>query len=129
MTNVIIYVVAAVAAGVQVYEAVTHMLWWGPNDPLPMVGLIGIGIMLLGAAWGAVKGSSAAWFVFVGSILCWVFYVPGLQNLLGSMRQSIEEGRLSFASLDVYLPLLPPILLLIASLNSFMAGPMGKSSE
>ncbi|HEV2386872.1 MAG TPA: hypothetical protein VGS20_06400 [Candidatus Acidoferrales bacterium] len=129
MADIILYILAAVSCAVQVYQGVTHGLWWAPPDPLPMAGLAGILLMLLGSAWGAVKGSSAAWFVFVGAIFCWAFYVPGLGNLLGSMRQSLMEGRLNFGALDVYLPLLPPILLLIATIKAFLVGPLGKASD
>lgn len=127
MANIILYLVAAISCSVQVYQGVTHALWWAPPDPLPTVGLIGVGAMLLGSAWGAVKGSSAAWIVFIGAILCWGFYVPGLGNLIGTMRQNLLEGRLNFGSLDVYLPLLPPLILLIATVKSFLVGPMGKT--
>jgi hypothetical protein len=129
MVNVIIYVVASVACTVQVYAAFTHGLWWAPNDPLPTIGLIGVIGMMLGAAWGAVKGTSAAWIVFLSSFFCWAFYIPGLGNLIGSMRQQILEGRLSFADAGVYLPLLPPILLVVATIQSLMVGPMGKTEE
>lgn len=127
MANVIIYLVASIATAVQVYGAVTNNLWWSPGGPLPIVGAVGVILMALGTAWGAVKGSSSAWIVFIGALFCWAFYIPGLGNLLGSMRQSIAEGKLSFASLGVYLPLLAPALLIVASYTSLMNGPMGKS--
>ncbi len=129
MTNVIIYLVAAIGAGIQVYGAFSHNLWWAPSAPLPLVGLIGVGIMVLGTAWSAVKGSSAAWFVFIGALLCWAFYLPGLGSLLTSMREAVMAGRLTLTSTDVYLPLLPPSLLAVASVTSLMSGPLGKHEE
>lgn len=129
MVNVIIYLVATIGVGVQVYGAVTRTLWWAPSDPLPTVGLIGAAIMTLGTAWGAVKGSSSAWIVFIGALLCWAFYIPGLGTLLGSLRASIATGRLSFAAAGTYLPLLPPVLLIIATYTSLMVGPMGKAQD
>jgi hypothetical protein len=129
MVNVIIYIVAAISCSVQVYAAFTHNLWWTPNDPLPTVALVGVVGMMLGAAWGAVKGTSAAWIVFFSAMLCWAFYIPGLGNLIGSMRQQIMEGRLSFADIGVYLPLLPPIFLTVATIQALMVGPMGKTDE
>lgn len=129
MANVIIYLIATIGVGVQIYGAVTHNLWWAPNDPFPTVGLIGTLTMALGTAWGAIKGSSSAWIVFVGTLFCWAFYIPGLGNLLGSLRQSISEGRISLASADAYLPLLPPLLLAIATYTALMAGPMGKAQD
>ena len=127
MVNVIIYLIATIGVGVQVYGAVTHNLWWGPSDPFPTVGLIGALTMALGTAWGAVKGTSAGWFVFVGALFCWAFYIPGLSNLFGTMQQSAMEGRISLASASTYLPLLPPALLAIATYTALMAGPMGKT--
>lgn len=129
MVNVVIYLVAAIGCVFQVYGAMTHNLWWAPNDPLPTVGLIGVIGMFLGTAWGAVKGSSAAWIVFLSALLCWAFYIPGLGNLIGSMRQMILEGRLSIADAGTYMPLLPPILLLVATLESLVVGPMRKGEE
>lgn len=129
MVNVIIYLLASIGTGVQVYAALTNNLWWSPGGALPTVGLAGVLLMGLGTAWGAVKGSSSAWIVFIGALFCWAFYLPGLGNLLGTMQQSIAEGRLSFASIDVYLPLLAPALLLTATLTSLMNGPMGKKAE
>jgi hypothetical protein len=129
MANVIIYLIATIGVGVQIYPAVTNNLWWAPRDPFPTVGLIGALIMTLGTAWGAVKGTSAAWIVFVGTLFCWAFYIPGLGNLLGSLRQSMMEGRITLSSLDTYLPLLPPVLLLIATFTSLTVGPMGKSDN
>jgi hypothetical protein len=85
--------------------------------------------MTLGTAWAAVKGSSSAWIVFIGALFCWALYIPGLGNLLGQMRQLIAEGRLSFASADVYLPMLAPVLLAVATYTSLMNGPMGKKHE
>lgn len=126
MANVIIYLVAAIGAGIQVYGAISHNLWWAPSGTLPMVGLVGVAIMVLGTAWSAVKGTSAAWFVFIGALFCWAFYLPGLGSLLGSMREAVAEGRLSLASASVYLPLLPPSLLAVASVTSLMNGPLGK---
>lgn len=129
MTNVIIYLVATLGAGVQVYAALNGNLWWAPTSPFPMVGLVGVLLMGLGTAWSAVKGSTAAWIVFFGAMLCWVFYIPGLGMLLGGMRQSISEGRLSIASSEVYLALLPPALLVVASLASLLNGPMAQGEE
>ena len=129
MVNVIIYLVATVGVGIQVYGAISHTLWWAPNDPLPMVGLIGALLMTLGTAWGAVKGSSSAWIVFIGTMFCWAFYIPGLGNLVGSLRQSLVSGQISLATLDTYLPLLPAALLLIATYTSLMVGPMGKTQD
>jgi len=129
MVNVLIYLIATIGVGVQVYAAVTHNLWWAPMDPFPTVGLIGALTMTLGTAWGAVKGSSAAWIVFIGTLFCWAFYIPGLGNLLGTMQQSMMEGRVSLASASTYLPLLPPILLAIATYTSLMVGPMGKTQD
>jgi hypothetical protein len=126
MGNVIIYLLASIGVAVQVYGAITGNLWWSPSGALPTVGLIGVLLMALGTAWSAVKGSSAAWIVFIGALFCWAFYIPGLGNLLGQMRQSIMEGRLSYSSLDVYLPLLSPLLLAVATYTSLMNGPMGK---
>lgn len=129
MVNVVIYLVAAIGAGVQVYGALTGNLWWSPGGSLPTVGLVGVLLMGLGAAWGAVKGSSAAWIVFVGALFCWAFYLPGLGNVIGTMQQSLAEGRVSLASIDIYLPLLPSILLLVATYISLMNGPMRKKPE
>lgn len=129
MLNVFIYLVAAIACGFQVYAAFTHNLWWAPNDPLPTVGLVGVIGMLLGSAWGAVKGSSSAWIVFGSALLCWAFYIPGLGNLIGSMRQMIMEGRLSLADVASFLPLLPPIFLTVATLQALVVGPMGKADD
>ncbi|HVB35308.1 MAG TPA: hypothetical protein VNJ52_13180 [Patescibacteria group bacterium] len=129
MANVIIYLVATIGVGVQVYAAITSNLWWAPPDPFPMVGLIGALIMTLGTAWGAVKGSSAAWIVFVGSLFCWAFYIPGLGNLLGGLRQSLAEGRISLATVGSYLPLLPALLLAVATYTALMIGPMGKAQD
>lgn len=129
MANVIIYLLASIGVGVQMYGAVTHSLWWAPNDPLPTVGLIGALLMALGTAWGAVKGSSAAWIVFIGTMFCWAFYIPGLGNLFGTLQQSIASGKMSLAALDTYLPLLPATLLLIATYTSLMVGPMGKTQD
>lgn len=129
MANVIIYLVATIGVAIQIYAAMTHNLWWAPPDPFPTVGLIGAIIMTLGTAWGAVKGSSAAWFVFVGALFCWAFYIPGLGNLLGTMQQSMAEGRISLADVTSYLPLLPPLLLTIATVTALMVGPMGKAED
>jgi hypothetical protein len=129
MVNVIIYLIATIGVGIQIYGAVTHNLWWAPIDPFPTVGLIGALIMTLGTAWGAIKGSSSAWIVFVGTLFCWAFYIPGLGNLLGSLRQSFAEGRVSFAAVNTYLPLLPAVLLAIATYTSLMIGPMGKTQD
>ena len=129
MANVIIYLIATIGVGIQIYGAVTHNLWWAPQDPFPTVGLIGALAMALGTAWGAVKGSSSAWIVFVGTLFCWAFYIPGLGNLVGSLQQSITEGRVSLASADAYLPLLPAILLAIATYTALMVGPMGKTQD
>ncbi len=129
MVNIIIYLVATIAVGVQIYGAVTHSLWWSPGDPLPTVGLIGALTMALGTAWGAVKGSSAAWIVFIGALFCWAFYIPGLGMMLGTMQQSFLEGRTSLASLDTYLPLLPAVLLAVATFTALMVGPMGKTKD
>lgn len=129
MTNVIIYLVAAIGAGIQVYGAMTNNLWWAPSGTLPIVGLVGVAIMVLGTAWSAVKGSSAGWFVFIGALFCWAFYLPGLGSLLGGLRESVMEGRLSLNSASIYLPLLPPSLLAVASVTSLMAGPLGKHEE
>ena len=96
---------------------------------MTIVVLGGVLLMGLGAAWGAVKGSSAAWIVFVGALFCWAFYLPGLGNVIGTMQQSLAEGRVSLASLDIYLPLLPSILLLVATYISLMNGPMRKKPE
>jgi hypothetical protein len=126
MGNVIIYLVATIGVSVQVYGAITGNLWWSPSGALPTVGLIGVLLMALGTAWAAVRGSSSAWFVFIGVLFCWAFYIPGLSTLLGQVRQLIEEGRLSFGSSDVYLPMLPPLLLAVATYTSLMNGPMGK---
>ena len=127
MGNVILYIVAAVACGVQVYEGVARKLWWEPPGPLPGC-LVGIITMVLGAAWAAAGSASSAWMVFLGSILCWVFYVPGLSNQFNSIWRLLAEGRLSASSLDIFLPLLPPILLLIATIRSLLIGPMGRRS-
>jgi hypothetical protein len=129
MVNVIIYLVATIGVGVQVYGAVVGTLWWAPGNPFPTVGLIGAMIMLLGTAWGAVKGSSSAWIVFIGALLCWVFYIPGLGMLIGSLRQSLALGRMSLADVDTYLPLLPAVLLVVATYTSLMVGPMGKTQD
>ncbi len=129
MANVIIYLLASIGVGVQVYAAITSNLWWSPSGALPTVGLIGVLLMGLGTAWGAVKGSSAAWIVFIGALFCWAFYLPGLGNLFGTMQQLISEGRLSFASTAVYVPLLAPTLLLVATFTALMNGPMGKKAE
>lgn len=129
MTNVIIYLLASIGTAMQIYGAITNNLWWSPGGPLPMVGLIGVLLMGLGTAWGAIKGSSSAWIVFFGALFCWAFYIPGLTNLLGTMRASISNGKLSFASVDVYLPLLAPALLIVATYVSLMNGPMGKSAD
>ena len=129
MVNVLIYLVATIGVGVQIYGAITRNLWWAPMDPLPTIGLIGGMLMTLGTAWGAIKGSSSAWIVFIGTLFCWAFYIPGLGTLLGSLRQSMAEGRISLASISTYLPLLPPALLLIATYTSLMVGPMGKTQD
>lgn len=129
MTNVIIYLLASIGAGVQVYGAITSNLWWSPGGALPTVGAIGVILMGLGTAWSAVKGSSAAWIVFLGSLFCWAFYIPGLGNLFGSMGQSLSQGKLSFASIGVYLPLLAPVLLIVATITALLNGPMGKSAD
>jgi hypothetical protein len=129
MTNVIIYLVASIGAGVQVYAAVTGNLWWAPNYPFPTVGLVGVIIMGLGTAWSAVKGSSAAWIFFIGALLCWAFYIPGLGTLLGGMRESISEGRLSIASSEVYLSLLPPALLAVGTIAALLNGPMAQGED
>ena len=129
MANVIIYLVATVGVGIQVYGGVMHTLWWAPNDPLPMVGLIGALLMTLGTAWGAVKGSSSAWIVFIGTLFCWAFYIPGLGNLFGNLQQSIVSGKISLATISTYLPLLPPALLVVATFTSLMVGPMGKTED
>lgn len=129
MVNIVIYLVAAIGAGVQVYGALSGNLSWTPTGSLPMIGLVGVLLMGLGTAWGAVKGSSAAWIVFVGTLFCWVFYLPGLGNLLGTMQQSLAEGRVSLASLDIYLPLLPAVLLLVATYIALVNGPMRKKPE
>jgi hypothetical protein len=129
MVNVIIYLIATIGVGVQVYSALTYNLWWAPSNPFPTVGLIGVLIMTLGTAWGAVKGTSAAWIIFVGALFCWAFYIPGLGNLLGSMRQLMAEGRISFADMGTFLPLLPPLLLLVATYTAVMVGPMGKTDS
>jgi hypothetical protein len=129
MTNVIIYLLASIAAAVQIYSAITHNLWWSPGGALPTIGVIGVILMGLGTAWSAVKGSSSAWIVFLGALFCWAFYIPGLGNLFGSMRQSISEGKLAFASLSVYMPLLAPALLILATITALMNGPMGKSAD
>jgi|SRR5579884_1251139 len=129
MANVIIYLLASIGAGIHVYGAITNNLWWSPGGSLPMVGLIGVLVMGLGTAWGAVRGTSSAWIVFIGALFCWAFYIPGLGNLFGTLRQSILEGRLSFASLDVYLPLLAPALLIVATYTALMNGPLGKKAE
>lgn len=129
MVNVLIYLVATIGVGVQIYGAVTHTLWWAPMDPLPTVGMVGGMLMTLGTAWGAIKGSSSAWIVFVGALLCWAFYIPGLGTLLGSLRQSMAEGRISLASVGTFAPLLPALLLLVATYTSLMAGPMGKTKD
>jgi hypothetical protein len=129
MTNVIIYLVATIGTGIQIYGAVSHGLWWAPGGSLPLVAMVGVMIMGLGTAWSAVKGSSAAWIVFVGALLCWAFYVPGLGTLLGDFRSSISAGRLSIASAQVYLPLLPPALLAVATVASLTAGPLAQSED
>lgn len=129
MANVIIYLLASIGTAVQIYGAVTNNLWWSPGGALPTIGLVGVILMTLGTAWAAIKGSSSAWIVFLGALFCWAFYVPGLGNLLGTMRASIAEGKLSFASIDVYLPLLAPALLIVATYTSLMNGPMGKSAD
>lgn len=129
MTSVIIYLVATIGIGIQIYGAMSRNLWWAPGGSLTTVAMIGVLIMGLGTAWSAVKGSSAAWIVFFGALLCWAFYIPGLGTLLGSLRSSISAGRLSIASAEVYLPLLPPALLAVASVASLMAGPLSQSEE
>lgn len=129
MVNVIIYLVATIGVGVQVYSAVTHTLWWAPSDPLPTVALIGALLMTLGTAWGAVKGSSSAWIVFLGTLFCWAFYIPGLGNMFGNLQQSIVLGKISLATAGAYLPLLPAALLLVATYTSLMVGPMGKAED
>jgi hypothetical protein len=126
MVNVVIYLLASIGVAVQVYGAMTGNLWWSPGGGLPTIGLVGVLLMTLGTAWSAVKGSSAAWFVFIGALFCWAFYVPGLGSLLGQMQEALAEGRLSYASPDVYVPLLAPILLAVATYVSLMNGPMGK---
>lgn len=129
MANVIIYLIATIGVGVQVYGAINHTLWWAPNDPLPTVALIGALLMTLGTAWGAVKGSSSAWIVFLGAMFCWAFYIPGLGTLLGGLRESMASGKMSPATLVTYLPLLPAALLLVATYTSLMVGPMGKAQD
>lgn len=129
MANVIIYLIATVGVAVQIYPAVTHNLWWAPSAPMPTVGLIGAIIMTLGTAWGAIKGSSSAWIVFIGTLFCWAFYIPGLGNLVGTLQQSLMEGKISLASVATYLPLLPAALLVVATYTSLMVGPMGKAQD
>jgi hypothetical protein len=129
MVNVIIYLVATIGVGIQIYGAITHNLWWAPNDPMPTVGLIGALIMTLGTAWAAIKGSSSAWIVFIGTLFCWAFYIPALGNLFGSLSQLASEGKISFASVNSYLPVLPALLLALATFTSLTAGPMGKEQQ
>ncbi len=129
MTNVIIYLIATVATGVQIYHAVTGSLWWSPHDPLPLVGLFGIVIMTLGTAWSAVKGTTAAWIVFIGSFFCWAFYLPALGTLLANMHELVVEGRFSFAAAGPYLSVLPPSLLAVATVTALLAGPMAQQED
>ena len=129
MTNVIIYLVATIGTGVQIYGAMNNNIWWAPGNPYPTAGLIGVLLMALGTAWSAIKGSSAAWIVFIGSLFCWAFYIPGLGNMLGGMQQLVQEGRLSLASPQAYLQLLPAALLAVATFTALMVGPMGKTAD
>jgi hypothetical protein len=129
MVNVMIYLVAAIGVAVQTYSALHNGLSWAPGGSLPMVGFVGMIIMVLGTAWSAIKGSSAAWIVFIGALCCWAFYIPALGNLFGFIQATIAEGRFSFANSETYTRLLPAVLLGVATITSLMAGPLGKTDN
>lgn len=124
VVGIILYLAAAVTTGFQVYAGYQRALWWAPGAPLPLLGLMGCGLMLLGTAWGAVRGTSAAWIVLIGTIFQWAFYVPGLTTYGGRMMSVLRNGNLALLDANYLLGLLPAVLLAAATLHALWRGPL-----
>jgi len=122
--GIVLYIAAAVTTAFQAYAGVQRQLWWAPSSPLPMLALVGCGVMLLGAAWGAVRATSASWVVLIGAVLLWAFYVPGLMTYGNHLLSVLQGGSLTLLDVNYLLPLGPALLLAAATLHALYRGPL-----
>jgi hypothetical protein len=122
--GIVLYIAAAVTTAFQAYAGIQRELWWAPSSPLPLLALIGCGVMLLGAAWGAVRATSSSWVVLIGAILLWAFYVPGLMTYGDHLLGVLHGGQLTLLDVNYLQPLGPALLLAAATLYALYRGPL-----
>ncbi len=91
MFSLVIYLVAGLTTGWQVFQQIMWSVWGAPTNPIQFVGLLG--------AWGldvagvlALKKQKASLVIGAFGLLgLWIFYVPALYQTIHSAQDAATE--------------------------------------